>query len=168
MLYLSLSNDLVIFMYLYMFVYNITILGIFWIFFSVITSNLKTIYAFSTFSFESSYLFFLTVFLFSLAGVPPFIGFFSKLFILNILLNKSFLLLYFMFFIILILGLYFYIQNIRFLHSSNFGENPKIYLLGYERIQFVSFYFLINVAFIIVNGVSSLDDLALIFVWLFY
>ena len=82
-----------------MFIYNLSVIGLFWVFFSFVNSDIKTLYSFSLFSFDSFYLFFLTVLIFSLAGVPPFMGFFSKLFLLNILVNKNFYYLYFLQFI---------------------------------------------------------------------
>lgn len=95
-------------------------------------------------------------------------GFFSKLFLLNILINKNFYYLYFLLFVIILLGLYFYVQNIRFLHSSNLKNTNKIYWHGSEKVQFMFSYFALISAFIISNGVVYLDDLLLIFTWLFF
>ena len=131
-----------ILLYFYMVFYNLTLLGIFWIFLSVLIKDFKTIYSFSIFSFNSSYLFFLTLFLFSLAGVPPFLGFFNKLFLLNLLSNNSFFLLYFLLFVILFFGLYFYIQNLRFLHSTNSSSNSKPFLIN-TRVPIIMYYYLI-------------------------
>ena len=150
-------------MFLYMFLYNVTIISLFWVFFSTITIDMKTLYSFSLFSFDSFYLFALTIFMFSLAGVPPFIGFFSKLFLINLLLNKNFYYLYFFLFVVLFTGLYFYIQNVRFLHSSNTSNSLKIYFYGQERVSIISLYFIILNIFFITNGVLFIDDFLLIF-----
>lgn len=108
-------------------------------------------------------MFFITVLIFSLAGVPPFVGFFSKLFLLNILVNKNFYYLYFLLFLIVLLGLYFYVQNIRFLHSSNLKNAHKIYWRGSEKVQVIFSYFACVNTFIAANGVVYLDDLLLVF-----
>lgn len=163
MVYINFVTDLNIYLYLYMFIYNLSVIGLFWVFFSFVNSDIKTLYSFSLFSFDSFYLFFLTVLIFSLAGVPPFMGFFSKLFLLNILVNKNFYYLYFLLFVIILLGLYFYVQNIRFLHSSNLKNANRIYWQGSEKVQVMFSYFALVNAFIVCNGVVYLDDLLLIF-----
>jgi len=167
LLFINLSLNANILLYFYMTFYNLTLLGIFWLFFSVILKNLKTLYSFSMFSFSSSYLFFLTIFLFSLAGVPPFLGFFNKLFLMNLLINSGFFLLYFLFFIILLFGLYFYMQNLRFLHSTNHGSTSKVFLKN-TRVSFTMYYYLITLAFFLINGVFIVDDLIIIFSWILY
>ena len=109
---------------------------------SLYSKSYKTLYSLSTFSFESSYLFFLTVFLFSLAGVPPFIGFFSKIYLLDILVDQGFFLLYSIFVVLLIFGLYFYVQNLRFLHSTNLKNSAKPFLKN-ERKSIALLYYLL-------------------------
>lgn len=154
-----------LFLYIYMFIYNLTLISIFFVLMSSIISNVKTIYSFSNYSFDSFFLISLSISIFSLAGVPPFIGFFSKLFILNILSNSNLFILYFMLFIILLLGLYFYIQNLRFLHSTNQGYSSNSYLLN-ERKSVNVYYFLLLVIFFLSSGFFIIDDLILIFLWL--
>ena len=155
------SNTL---LFSYMFIYNITLVLVFWILTSNLTSNMKTLYSFSSFGFDSHYLFFLTVSLFSMAGVPPFIGFFSKLFILNLLVNSNLFLFYFIFFILLFVGLYFYIQNMRFLHSSNLSHTNKQYFQN-ERNSVSVNYFSVLVMFLLIFGIAYLDDILLLFTW---
>ena len=152
-------------LYLYMFLYNLTMLGIFWIIKSILSINFKTLYSFNIFSFDSFYLFFLTIFLFSLAGVPPFIGFFNKLFLLNLLVEYSFYLLYFLLFVILIVGLYFYMQNLRFLHSTNYHDHFKPFLVNDKSILGLN-YFLVLQALVLINGVFILDELFPVFFWI--
>lgn len=149
----------------YMFVYNVTLILVFWVLTSNLTSNMKTLYSFSSFGFDSHYLFFLTVSLFSMAGVPPFIGFFSKLFILNLLVNSNLFLFYFIFFILLFVGLYFYIQNMRFLHSSNLSHTNKQYFQN-ERNSISVNYFSVLVMFMLIFGIAYLDDILLLFTWI--
>jgi len=150
-----------------MLVYNLTLIGFFWVLMSFYNSKFKTLFSFNTLSFSSSYLLFLTIFLFSLAGVPPFIGFFSKVYLLNLLVEQNFSLLFCLFIVLLIFGLYFYVQNLRFLHSTNAKSLNKTYITN-ERYSFVMFYYLIILSFILINGVFIVEDLLLYFIWLLY
>jgi NADH-quinone oxidoreductase subunit N len=149
----------------YMFIYNMTLILVFWIITSNLTSSMKTLYSFSSFSFDSHYLFFITVSLFSMAGVPPFIGFFSKIFILNLLINTNLFLFYFLFFILLFVGLYFYIQNMRFLHSSNLSYSNKQFFMN-ERNNIAVNYFAVLTMFMLIFGIAYVDDILLLFVWI--
>ena len=145
-----------------MFIYNCTLVSIFFVLMSSTLSSFKTIYSFSNYSFDSFFLLSLSIFLFSLAGVPPFIGFFSKLFLLNMLSNSNFTLLYFLLFIILFLGLYFYIQNLRFLHSTNYGVSSSAYTLN-ERKSVLIHYYIMLTTIIISLGFLFIDDIILFF-----
>ena len=151
--------------FFYMFLYNFTLIGFFWILMSFQNGSFKTLYSFNVFSFEGSYLFFITIFLFSLAGVPPFMGFFSKIYLLNLLVEQSFFLLYSIFIILLIFGLYFYMQNLRFLHSTNLKGNFKPFL-KVERKSTSMLYYLIFWSFFLINGVFFIEDTLFYFVWI--
>lgn len=105
---------------------------------------------------------FVTLFLFSLAGVPPFIGFFSKVYLLNLLVNQGFFVLYSLFVVLLIVGLYFYVQNIRFIHSTNHTNNVKPFLGGVRKPLALTYY-LIFWGFIVLNGFILSEDLLLYF-----
>ena len=98
-----------------------------------------------------------------MAGVPPFIGFFSKLFILTLLTNNAFFVLYAVFFVVLFLGLYFYVQNIRFLHSTNHSQIAHSYFAGSERATPVFYYFTVVVLTFVVFGTVYVEDLLLVF-----
>lgn len=165
MVFSNLLTNTIPIIFLYMLVYNLTLIGFFWILMSFYNSHFKTLFSFNTFSFNSSYLFFLTLFLFSLAGVPPFIGFFSKVYLLNLLIEQNFSILFCLFIILLIFGLYFYMQNLRFLHSTNSKSLNKTYISN-ERYSFVMFYYLITISFILINGVFIVEDLLFYFIWL--
>lgn len=168
MLFLNNVLDSNILLFSYMFIYNISLIAFFWLLSSIINSNLKTLHSFSGFSLNSFHLFSITSLLFSMAGVPPFVGFFSKLFILVLITNSNFFLLYFLLFIVLLLGLYFYVQNIKFLHTTNSSdlEYVNIPLIG-ERNVVLFYYFLISVLLFLLLGFSFLDDIILIFTWLY-
>ena len=133
-----------------------------WAILNVVATQIKTLHNLAGFSFSAYYLLTVTVLLLSMAGVPPFIGFFSKLFVLTLLTNNSFFLLYAQFFVILFLGLYFYIQNVRFLHSTNALGFSYAYA-GNERQILVFYYVSLSVLILIIGGVLYVDDCLLFF-----
>ena len=129
---------------------------------SVLTLKLKTLYAFNNFSFSSYNIFLITVILFSVSGVPPFAGFFTKLLVFILNIANSFFLFYTLFFVIVFLSLYFYIQNIRFLHSTNYQTNQVPYV-GNERLILIFFYLSIFLLIILISGFILFDEISLIF-----
>ena len=151
---------------MYFYIYNITLVSVFWILLLVMVKEFLTLQSFNNFSFNSFSLFTLTVLLFSMAGVPPFLGFFSKLLIFVLSINNDFFLLYSLLFIILFVGLYFYIQNIRFLHSTDYKTFNYPYLLN-ERVVIVFNYFTIWVLSFLILGAVSINDIHLTFLWIF-
>ena len=152
--------------YIYFYIYNITLVVMFWLILTIISKQFLTLQSFNNFSFNSYYLFTLTILLFSMAGVPPFLGFFSKLLVFVNNVNNDFFLLYSLLFIILFVGLYFYIQNIRFLHSTNYATMNYTYL-GNERVLLVFTYFTIWVISFLILGSIAINDIDLFFQWLF-
>ena len=152
--------------YIYFYIYNITLVVMFWLILTVVSKQFLTLQSFNNFSFNSYYLFTLTILLFSMAGVPPFLGFFSKLLVFVNNVNNDFFLLYSLLFIILFVGLYFYIQNIRFLHSTNYATMNYTYL-GNERVLLVFTYFTIWVISFLILGSIAINDIDLFFQWLF-
>jgi len=72
---------------------------------------------------------------FSLSGIPPFIGFLSKLFLLNYLLETNNYLTCFLICILSMFSIYIYIQNIKISFFENQKGNNNI------QTQFFSFYF---------------------------
>ena len=158
-------TDVNILLFTYMLIYNVTLISLFWALLNVIVTQFKTLQSFNGFSFSGYYLLLLTSLLFSMAGVPPFMGFFSKLFVLTLLTNNSFFVLYTLFFAVLFLGLYFYVQNIRFLHSTNHSTLNYSYL-GNDRHVCVFYYFSITVLVLLIGGAYYVDDTLLLVSWL--
>jgi NADH:ubiquinone oxidoreductase subunit 2 (subunit N) len=168
MLHFNFFADSNVLLFTYMFIYNTSLITLFWILFGTILTHFKTLQSFNSFSFSSFNLTSITILLFSMAGVPPFLGFFSKLFILTLLTGSSFYLLYSLFFVVLFLGLYFYIQNVRFLHTTNPSDANHQYVVGSERCVPFFYYFTINLLTILTLGTVYVDDLLLIFSWILY
>ena len=166
MIWFTSSLDNLIVLYLYMFIYNLTLILLFWTIKHFVSLNFKTIHSFSDLKLNFFFLSATTVALFSIAGVPPFIGFFSKLLILISLLNSNFSFFYIFFFAILFFGLYFYLQNIRFLYSTgvskiNYAFSPSL------RLSSLFVYWSFIILFFLTCGVFFFDDVLLYFYWIF-
>jgi len=152
-------------MFTYLSVYNFTLAFLFWVMLSVLTLKLKTLYAFNNFSFSSYNIFLITIILFSVSGVPPFAGFFTKLLVFILNIANSFFLFYTLFFVIVFLSLYFYIQNIRFLHSTNYQTTQVPYLVN-ERIILSFYYLSILLLTTLISGFIVFDEISLVFLWI--
>jgi len=159
--------DVNLYLFIYMFIYNLSLISFFWLLFTFISTQLKTLYTFSEFTQHPFFVLNVSILLFSMAGVPPFIGFFSKLFIMVLILNNFYFLFYFVFIVLLFLGLYFYIQNIRFIHSTNY-KNLITPVLISERVTLPMLYFTNTLLIIITFGLVYTDDLILLFSWIFF
>lgn len=165
MIFFNNSFDTLIILFIYMFVYNISLIIIFWTLFQFVSFNFKTIYSFSDLKFNFYFVTALSITLFSIAGVPPFLGFFSKLLILIVLINSGFFFFYTFFFGLLFFGLYFYLQNIRFLYSTGVSELNYAHNFNL-RISSLYFYLSFFFIFFLIFGFSFMDDLILYFYWL--
>ena len=165
MLFFNNSLDTLVILFIYMFIYNVSLIIIFWTLFQFISFNFKTIYSFSDLKFNFYFVTALSITLFSMAGVPPFLGFFSKLLILILLLNSGFFFFYIFIFGLLFFGLYFYLQNIRFLYSTGLGEINYAHTYNI-RISSLYFYVTFTFIFLLIFGFSFMDDIVLYFYWL--
>ncbi len=160
-------SDSTIFLFLYLFVYNCSFIIIFAIFQQIVLNSSNTIYSFKTFKFNPFFTTLLTITLLSIAGIPPFIGFFTKLFVLILLVNNDFFLFFFFFFVLLMISLYFYLQNIRFIYSSK----PSVVNYSFEnrniRFSFLPSYIIVIFTFFVCFGFFFVDDFLIYFYWLF-
>lgn len=158
--------EILVIVFIYLITYNVALLVFFWNFHQFASFLFKTIYSFSDFKFNFYFSISFTITLFSLAGVPPFTGFFAKVLILVALLNSNFNTLFFFFIGLLLLGLYFYVQNIKFLYSTS-SNNA---FLNYEKtVRLSSLYFVISAIFlaILVIGPFFIDEIFSYSYWLF-
>ena len=161
------TTTTVLLLWSYVFIYNLALFVLFTTVFQLSLTNFKTLYSFTHFKGTHVSTKLLIVSLLSMAGIPPFVGFFSKLFILILLLNSNFVLLSFFFLILLLTGLYFYIQNIRFLNASSSSHLPFPIALNL-RIAPSFFYLVYPIFFFILFGFFFIDDLFLLFSWILY
>lgn len=149
----------------YLSVYNFTLVILFWVILSMLVVKFKTLHAFNSLSFNSYSIFLVTVILFSISGVPPFAGFFTKLLVFVLNVANSFFLFYTLFFIIVFISLYFYMQNIRFLHSTNYQTSQVPYLVN-ERLILSFYYFSISLLITLISGFIVFDEISLLFLWI--
>ena len=166
MLYLNEVTNVAVLLWSYTFIYNLALLILFSTLFQIVNFNVKTIYSFSNFGSTNLFTKLLLLTLFSMAGVPPFIGFFSKLFILLLLINSNFFLFFFFFFIVFFTGLYFYMQNVRFLNSTakplfsySLNQNIRLPILFYLLVYPISFF--------LIFGFFYVEDIFILLSWIF-
>lgn len=166
MLLVSSNLDALVTSFVYMFVYNLSFFIVFWAIQNTIVTGVKTLYSFKDFKLNFFILCALVVTFFSIAGVPPFVGFFSKILILLNLLNSNFFIFFIFFFVLLFFGLYFYVQNVKhFLTGSN-EEAAAAFDLTLKTNKNFSLFVVANV-FVCVLGFLFFEDLLLYFFWIF-
>ena len=148
-----------------MFIYNISLFILFYTLFQFVSFDLKTLQSFSDLGSNNFFTKVLIIALFSMAGVPPFWGFFSKLFIFSLLCTSNFFILFPFFFLILFIGLYFYIQNIRFLNTT-IGSSFQPVIEQNLRNTPIYFYTTMVILFFLIFGFIFTEDLLIIMSWL--
>ena len=149
----------------YMLIYNVTSFLLFSTIMQVVNTDLKTLYSFANLGTSNVFTKIISLTLLSLAGVPPLLGFFSKVFVFVLISNSNLSLLFLPFFVLLFVGLYFYVQNLRFLNTTS--SNSIVYLSeNSTRMSFVYFTFMIPTAFLIIFGFCYVDDLFVLALWL--
>lgn len=153
-------------LFFYVLIYNLSLIVLFWTLNQSVNSNLKTLHSFGDLRYNLFSLFTLTILLLSMAGVPPFLGFLSKLLILISLINVNFFFFYIFFFTLLFFGLYFYIQNIRFLYSSS-AKTLNYSFTVFARVQLSYIYFTYFFLILLILGFSFFEDLFFCTLWLF-
>ena len=136
----SFTTEHVVNAYLYLSFYNLSLVVLFWSLLSIQSKNSQSLYSLGHFRFNNFIIITLSVSIFSIAGIPPFMGFFAKILVMTSILSNQFILLYWILTPLLLLTLYFYIQNIRFLYTTTLSSFNYPYLLN-ERVILVFIYF---------------------------
>ena len=148
----------------YVLIYNLSILPLFSSLFQLSITNIKTFNYFSTIGINSVLTKIILISFLSSAGVPPFVGFFSKIFIFTLLCNSNFSILFLILFLLIFTGLYFYMQNIRFLNTSNPLRGTLIFEKNVRLV--LNFYYLIlQNTLLLLLGFLILDDLIILIKW---
>ena len=145
----------------YMIIYNITSFLFFSTLLQASSTKLQTLYSFASLGASSLHSKLLGLSILSLAGVPPLLGFFSKIFIFTLVTNSNLFVLFPPLFLLLFVGLYFYIQNMRFLSTTSTSDAT---LKSELQLRLGSTFYVLNlpIAFFIVFGFCYVDDLLLL------
>ena len=95
-----------------MVIYNFALYTVFLTLFQFVHRNYKTLYSFLDLGSSNFFSKVLIMSLFSMAGVPPFLGFFSKIFIFSLLCNSNFFILFpFFFYDIIYRSVFLYTEH---------------------------------------------------------
>lgn len=144
----------------YMLIYNLTSFLLFSSILQFMNTNFKTLYSFASLGPSNFFTKVINIAILSLAGVPPLLGFFSKVFVFVLLSSSNLFVLFPPFFVLLFIGLYFYIQNLRFLNATSPSTLNQPIELGL-RVNFLYFSFTLPVLFFVVFGFCYVEDLML-------
>jgi NADH:ubiquinone oxidoreductase subunit 2 (subunit N) len=148
----------------YMTIYNLTSFLLFTTILQLVNMNLKSLYTFSDLDASNFLTKILSLSVLSLAGVPPLVGFFSKIFVLVLILSSNFFVLYFPLFVLLFIGLYFYVQNLRFLSANNTSDMSQPQELSL-RVNMLYFTLTLPLTFIVFFGFCYIDDFIILATW---
>lgn len=156
MLAFNLDNPTV-YIVLYLALYNISMVVVFSIIWGASALKLRTLNSLKSLSSNPFKKYLLLLVFFSIAGVPPFSGFFAKLNVIAIisLASSLFLLLLAPF---LFASLYFYIQNVRYLLLPA-SSGPKNYIFNDLKANYLQILVLTGLTFFALFGGVVLDDL---------
>lgn len=151
----------------YMVIYNAALAVLFLVLTQLTNNNFTTTFSFYTIPQGTLASTSLLIAFFSMAGVPPFVGFFSKLVVLVLLANSYFFILFPVFFILLFSGLYFYIQNIRLILTSVDNSLSKpVYIKDLNtRHTHLNFLLLYSLLTFLMFGIAYLEDIILLCNW---
>ena len=142
-------------------IYNLSLMLVFYTLFQISIIQMKTMFSFNDLSLGGVYSKVILLSFFSMAGVPPLIGFFSKIFLFILLCGSTFVLGFPFFFTTLFISLYFYIQNVRFLNASNVSNFQPIFELYIHTIP-LYFYISYLTSFFLIFGAFYMDDILLV------
>jgi len=148
----------------YMLIYNLTSFLLFSTFLQLAHTNLKTLFSLSNLGTSGFFTKVLSLALLSLAGVPPLAGFFSKIFLFVLISHSHLFIVFPPLFVLLFVGLYFYIQNLRFLNSTNPSSLNHLSELS-PRSSAAYFILTLPLSFFTVFGFCYMEDLVLLLSW---
>lgn len=124
-------------------------------------TNIKTLHSLSSVGSGAFFSNALAIALFSMAGVPPFWGFFTKVFVFDLLADTYFFIFYPITFTLLFVGLYFYIQNIRFLYGARRSDFVPTIEFGTRSVPLYYYTTMFFLA-LLVFGFICLDEVLLL------
>jgi len=153
------NNSSICYISLYLITYNISL----YIFTTVLTyfyAEIKTLNLLHKLNNVLIFRLWAALVLFSIAGIPPFFGFFIKLTLLYYINSNTFSI-SLLFTIFLLINLYFYLQNIRYFMWID-SDDLKLNNWNLKFIKIANIYICIFFLFFICYGVFIYDDLILL------
>lgn len=166
MISLNSSFDFSLLSYFYLIVYNFSLFLFFSTFLSFNFESHATLNVLEKVNMRPLPLLILSTILISMAGVPPSIGFISKLLIFLALLESPLFTLAALLFPLLMISLYFYIQNIRFL----FTQTSSSFIIEFPILppQPLNVLYSVMGLIVILFGFFIFEDIWLLVLWLFF
>lgn len=95
--------------------------------------------------------FFLAIFLFSMAGIPPLVGFYAKLLVLNNVISAGFLWLALFSVLMTVIGLFYYLRVVKVMYFDSVEEHNYVYNITMSKFGVILLSF--NSLIILILGV---------------
>lgn len=161
---LSCHNALLVqYSFFYLFVYIFNIIPIFILLLNYRINNVRvldSIYSMTTLFTQNKWLFFLFLsFFISLAGVPPFAGFFSKLYLFSALGNGAHYTLLSICICAALLSCYYYVKVIKMAYYDYKNASFFISYIKYSYAYICVLFCIINISFVFMS--DAFDDVCL-------
>lgn len=158
------DNVYIYYIILYLFIYNISL----YILFNILNYfyiELKTLNLLNKLNNFYVFKIWTLVILFSIAGIPPFFGFFIKLTLIYSISYVSFII-SLPLTVLIIISLYFYLQNVRYLMWL---DDTNIKQINWSTTHLTLYLFYINtfLIFFLIYGFFLYDDVILLLMVLF-
>lgn len=159
------TDNYFIIIFLYFFIYNLSVLSIFWL--SILFFRSSLVYNFNVLNLNTNIFIksFLSITFLSLSGLPPFVGFLSKILLITLLSPLNYAYSYIFVFIMFIFFLYFYIQNLKIILSESYHNGQFIFYRGQLKFKNPSILYLILFLFLVLFNILIFDDLLLLIEW---
>lgn len=160
------NNDLLmIYSLLSLTIYVYSIFFFFLILFTFNVNKLKNIYNLNKLGFSKVFYILSISSILSIAGVPPFIGFFNKLILFLIFFKNGVNLTLLLFIIINIITLYFYLRILRFTVSKKNNNNVFNYKNFNIYINIKYLYIVVTLAYFNIFFIFFFNDMISIYVY---
>lgn len=159
------NNENLVYLVTYLVVYNLSLVSIFYIIWTSSSYNIKSISSLKYFNNDSFKKSILLLLFFSVAGIPPLLGFFTKVNLLSVIGYTSFIILMAVF-PFLFASLYFYLQNVKYLLLPNLKTPHKDYSIVSLKTNLKSLNIVISTSFFSIFGLFFLDDFIIFVSWL--
>lgn len=143
------------------FVYLISICALFLLIYIFNTKLFKTLNFLKIFKINNFVYFSFIITLLSISGIPPFLGFFSKLVFVIFVFNKLQIIVLCLFIFYNFFIIFFYLQNLKHVFISRFDNNAKTLRFNYY-LEFYLIFTLVVLNFLNMFGIFFLESFFII------